>query len=78
MDSDTAGARHFAASLYMLADIAESNADAAHDQRVSDAYTDIATAIRDKANNLRVVCDDCDGVWARLPDVMELPLEVVG
>lgn len=78
MNSETLGARHFAASLYMLADIAECNAEAAKDQRISDAFTNIAVAMRDTANDMRVVCDNVDGVWERLPDVYEMPLEVVG
>ena len=78
MNSDTSGARHFAASLYFLADTAECNAEAAKDQRLSNAYTNIATAIRDVANEMRITCDNIDGVWEKLPDVMEMPLEVVG
>ena len=71
MDSETSGARHFAASLHTLAAIAESNAEYTQDQRLSDAYTDAATALMDAASKLRTIADDCDGVWA-------LPLEVVG
>lgn len=77
MNSETAGARRFAASLHAIAQTAEANADYAADQRISDAYTDAATALMDAASRLRAVADDCDGIWERLPDVYELPLEGV-
>jgi len=75
--NDPTGARSFAASLHMLADIAEGNADAAKDQRVSDAYTDAATALMDAAARLREAADDHDGVW-QLPlprSVRVIPIE---
>jgi hypothetical protein len=61
---DTTGARSFAMSMHMLADIAESNARYARDQRLSDAFTNAATAMMDAANELRVAADNVDGVWA--------------
>jgi hypothetical protein len=70
MNAELSGARHFGASLSMLADIAETNADAARDQRVSDAYTDVAMLLDEAANRMW----DVAGAPARLPGVLELPV----
>ena len=65
---DPTGARAFAASLCFLADTAEINADAARDQRISDAFTDAATLLGEAAMKLRHAADEHDGIW-------QLPLE---
>lgn len=64
---DTTGARGFAASMHMLADIAESNARYAKDHRLVVAFTNAATAIMDAANELRIAADEVEGIWELVP-----------
>jgi hypothetical protein len=76
MNTEIAGARHFGSSLAWLADTAEINADAARDQRVSDAYTDVAMLLDEAANRMWDAANEASGVCRRLPGVLELPLEM--
>lgn len=73
-----AGARSFARSLSVLADIAESNADAALDQRLSDAYTDVARGLGEIVLELGERLDTIEGVRTPISDPRQIVMERVG